>query len=291
LIIDLHTHSTASDGTDPPAGLVAQAMAAGVDVLGLTDHDTTGGWREAEAALPPGLTLVVGAELSCVWTDGERPISLHLLGYLFDPDHAELRAERARLRDDRIGRGRAIVERMTADGLPVSWLRVQELAGGGAVGRPHIGRVLVENGVVNTVDEAFRQFLHSTSRYYVRKADTDVFTAIALVRAAGGVPVFAHPRARRRGRVVDDDVIAAMTAAGLVGLEVDHPDHAAADRARLRGLAADLGLVVTGASDYHGTNKSTLLAACTTEPAAYAALIDRNTARAPLGTPPVRRSS
>jgi 3',5'-nucleoside bisphosphate phosphatase len=282
VIIDLHTHSTASDGTDSPARLVAQAAAAGVHVLGLTDHDTTGGWREAEAALPPGFTLVTGAELSCVWSAGERRVSLHLLGYLFDPDHEGLRAERARLREDRIGRGRAIVERMAADGLPVSWSRVQQLAGGGAVGRPHIGRVLVENGVVDSVDEAFRELLHSASRYYVRKADTDVFTAIALVRAAGGVPVFAHPRARRRGRVVTDEVIVAMAAAGLVGIEIDHPDHSAADRSWLRGLAADLGLVATGASDYHGTNKRTPLAACTTEPDAYAALIDRNTARVPV---------
>ncbi len=284
MIIDLHTHTTASDGTDSPAELVARAAAVGVDVLAITDHDTVGGWAEAIATLPSGVTLVPGAEFSCVWRNdaADTRITLHVLGYLFDPDHAGLRAERARLQADRLGRGRAIVERMAADGLPVSWQRVSELAGSGAVGRPHIGRVLVEKGVVGSVDEAFRDLLSSSSQYYVRKADTEVFAAIDLMLSAGGVPVFAHPLARRRGRVVSDDVIAAMAAAGLVGIEVDHPDHTAADRRHLRGLAADLRLIPTGASDYHGTNKGTRLAACTTDPGAYESLVARNTARVPI---------
>jgi predicted metal-dependent phosphoesterase TrpH len=284
MIIDLHTHSTASDGTDSPAELVAKAAAANVAILGLTDHDTVSGWAEAADALPAGMTLLPGAEFSCVWRDEHAgvQISLHLLGYLFDPDDRGLRAERARLHTARLHRGEAIVQKMVADGLPVSWSQVRELAGSSPVGRPHIGRVLVENGAVDSVDEAFRELLNSASRYYVRKADTEAFAALDLVRSAGGVPVFAHPLARRRGRVVSDQVIAAMTAAGLVGLEVDHPDHSAADRAHLRGLAAELGLVVTGASDYHGTNKPTQLAACTTDPDAYQALVARHTARSPI---------
>jgi 3',5'-nucleoside bisphosphate phosphatase len=282
VVIDLHTHSTASDGTDSPTELVRHAAAVDVDVLGITDHDTTAGWTEAAAALLPGTTLIPGTEFSCAWYASERRISLHLLGYLFDPDARGLRVERARLRDDRQRRARAIVDRMVADGVPISWDRVAQLAGPGVVGRPHIGRVLVENGVVANVDEAFATLLNSASRYYVRKADTDIFDAIRLLCAADGIPVFAHPRARRRGPVVDDDVIAAMTTAGLVGIEVDHPDHSPEDRDQLRGLARELGLVPTGSSDYHGTNKRTPLAACTTDPEALATLLDRNTARRPV---------
>jgi 3',5'-nucleoside bisphosphate phosphatase len=281
--IDLHTHSTASDGTDRPAELMAKAAAAGLEIVAITDHDTTGGWDEAAAALPDGLTLVPGAEFSCahIGEGGER-VSLHLLGYLFDPDHKGLRAERARLRVSRLNRGRAIVDNLVADGVAVTWNRVVEVARGGAVGRPHIARVLVENGVVGDVDAAFGDLLSSTSKYYVPKADSDVFDAIRLVHEAGGVTVFAHPLARRRGRVVSDDVIAAMAAAGLHGIEVGHLDHAEADRSHLAGLADELGLIGTGSSDYHGANKTTVLAAFTTERATYDALFDRPTARRPV---------
>jgi 3',5'-nucleoside bisphosphate phosphatase len=283
MTIDLHTHSTASDGTDRPAELVAKASAAGLEVVAITDHDTTAGWDEARSALPNGLTLVTGTEFSCAYTtpDGHR-ISLHLLGYLFDPDHDGLRAERARLRVSRLGRGRAIVDNLIADGVPVTWNRVVEIAGGGAVGRPHIARVLVENGVVGSVDEAFAELLSSRSKYYVPKADSDIFDAIRLVHEAGGVTVFAHPLARRRGAVVDDDVIAVMAGAGLSGLEIDHPDHGPDDRAHLARMAADLGLVGTGSSDYHGTNKAIALGACTTGRVAYDQLFSRTTAREPV---------
>jgi hypothetical protein len=166
-----------------------------------------------------------------------------------------------------------MVENMAADGLPITWRQVQELAGGGPVGRPHLGRALVESGVVSDVDTAFRDVLSSRQRYYVRKIDTEVFDAIRLIRDAGGLPVFAHPLARRRGPVVSDDVIAAMAAAGLVGLEVDHPDHDEDDRAHAATLARELGLIATGSSDYHGRNKATPLAARTTDPRAYEALV------------------
>lgn len=277
--IDLHTHSSASDGTDAPEQLVRKARAAGLDVLGITDHDTTRGWAQAAAALPAGLTLVRGAELSCVHRPVEpdgapgRRTSLHMLAYLFDPEAEAFVAERLRLREDRRSRGRRIVDRMIDDGFPVTWERVSELAGDGAVGRPHIARVLVENGVVSSVDEAFDRYLRDDSRYHVAKADADVFDAIALIRASGGVAVFAHPFARRRGRVVDEAAIAEFAGAGLGGIEVDHPDHGEEDRARLRALAKDLGLIVTGSSDYHGTNKTIQLGAETTEPSQYEALV------------------
>jgi|SRR5664279_5628058 len=284
VVIDLHTHSCASDGTDTPTELVAAAAAAGVDVLAVTDHDTTAGWDEALAARPDSMTIVPGTEFSCVyWTEDNRRIGLHLLGYLYDPTDAALRAERARLRDSRLQRGRQIVENMAADGVPITWSQVSALAGGAVVGRPHIGRALVDSGVVPDVNTAFRDLLSSRHRYYVRKLDTEVFEAIRLLRAAGGLAVFAHPLARRRGPVVSDEVIARMAQAGLVGLEVDHPDHDLVDRAQAAGLSRELGLIATGSSDYHGTNKATRLAACTTSPENYESLLALPSARRPIG--------
>ncbi|MCW2684244.1 MAG: putative metal-dependent phosphoesterase, family [Blastococcus sp.] len=282
--IDLHTHSTVSDGTETPAQLLATARDAGLDVVALTDHDTTAGWSVAAAARPAGLTVVPGMEMSCRWFPADQPpISVHLLAYLFDPLHPGFAAERARLRDERLERGERIVAALAADGYPVRWDDIVERSEGGVVGRPHIARALVAGGVVDTVDSAFTTLLHHRSPYYAAKADTDVREGIALVRAAGGVPVFAHGLATRRGRVVGDDAIAAMAAAGLLGLEIDHPDHSAEERAHLRGLAADLGLLTTGSSDYHGTNKTTPIGACTTDPDQYEALLAAGTGSAPLG--------
>ncbi|MBI1757659.1 MAG: PHP domain-containing protein [Actinobacteria bacterium] len=280
--IDLHAHSTASDGTDTPAALVWQAGECGLDVIGLTDHDTTGGWTAAVDALPAGLTLVRGAELSCVSAGPSGPVTLHLLAYLFDPDDPAFVAERSRLRASRRDRGREIVERLAADGFPIDWPTVAGIADGGAVGRPHIARALVSAGVAGSVAEAFDRLLHQDGPYYLAKADIEVLGAVRLVRRAGGVPVFAHPLARRRGAVVDDEVIAAMAAAGLAGLEVDHTDHSAADRAHLRGLAGELGLLVTGASDYHGTNKPVRLGERTTDPEVYEAIVAAATGAAPV---------
>jgi predicted metal-dependent phosphoesterase TrpH len=281
--IDLHAHSTASDGTDSPAELVAAAAAAGLDVVAITDHDTTAGWTEAIAARPAGLTVVPGAEFSCYAdaADGRR-ISLHVLGYLFDPEHSALRDERARLRESRRQRARRIVENLAADGHPVTWQRVEELADGGAVGRPHIGRALVEAGAAPDVSTAFTHLLSSRQKYYVPKQDTPVLEAVATIRAAGGLPVFAHPFARRRGPVVDDGVVKAMADAGLVGLEVDHPDHDADDRADARRLCDALHLVRLGSSDYHGSNKPNRLGDQLTDPEAYAALLAIPAAGAPV---------
>lgn len=287
-LIDLHAHSTASDGTDTPAELMAAAGAAGLDVVAITDHDTTGGWQPAFDAAPPGLTVVPGIELSCVWrppgNGAGRPyrISLHLLAYLVDPTNVELVTEMERVRVSRSERGRRIVELMVADGVPISWEQVNELAAGGTVGRPHVGRALVAAGLVGSVSEAFETYLYRGSPYYARKQDIEVLRAIGLVRAAGGVPVFAHPLARRRGPVVDDDAVIAMAEAGLGGLEVDHVDHDQEDIAHLRGLAADLGLLVTGSSDYHGTNKLVRLGDRATAPEAYAEILAQATGSTPV---------
>lgn len=277
--IDLHTHSTASDGTDSPAELVRNAAAAGLDVVGLTDHDTSRGYSEAIDALPPGLTLVTGAEMSCR-IDG---ISMHMLAYLFDPEEPALLAERELVRDDRVPRARAMVERLQELGVPVTWEQVARIAGEGSVGRPHVATALVELGVVPTVNDAFTvDWLGDGGRAHVAKHETDPFEAIRLVKAAGGVTVFAHPGASKRGRTVPESAIAEMAAAGLDGIEVDHMDHEPATRARLRGLAADLGLLATGSSDYHGSRKTCVLGEFATDPEVYGEITRRATGAFPV---------
>lgn len=283
--IDLHAHSNASDGTDSPAELVRNAAAAGLDVVALTDHDTVSGYPEAVAALaelPAGaLTLATGAELSCQIGG----ISLHMLAYLFDPEHPEFTRERDLVRTDRFRRAEAMVERCRELGAPITWEQVRRIAGEGSVGRPHVASALVEAGVVSSVDAAFSaQWLANGGRADVRKREFDPFEAVRLVRAAGGVTVFAHPAAVERGRTVSDQVIADLAAAGLGGVEVDHLDHDAPTRARLRGLAADLGLLVTGSSDYHGSRKSIALGAETTAPDVYLALVDAATGAKPVSS-------
>ncbi|MFG2797490.1 PHP domain-containing protein [Streptomyces pseudovenezuelae] len=277
--VDLHCHSTASDGTDTPAELVRNAAAAGLDVVAITDHDTTRGYGEAVAALPAGLTLVTGAELSCR-IDG---VSLHMLAYLFDPEEPELLAERELVRDDRVPRARGMVARLQELGVPVTWEQVARIAGDGSVGRPHVATALVELGVVASVDDAFTgDWLADGGRAYVEKHETDPFEAIRLVKGAGGVTVFAHPGAGKRGRTVPEAAIAEMAAAGLDGIEVDHMDHDADTRVRLRGLAADLGLLVTGSSDYHGSRKTVALGEYTTDPEVYGEITRRATGAFPV---------
>jgi predicted metal-dependent phosphoesterase TrpH len=277
--IDLHTHSTASDGTDTPAELVRNAAAAGLDVVALTDHDTTRGHAEAIAALPEGLTLVTGAELSCR-LDG---VSMHMLAYLFDPDEPELLRERELVRDDRVPRARGMVAKLNELGVGVTWEQVARIAGDGSVGRPHVATALVELGVVPTVSDAFtREWLADGGRAHVEKHETDPFEAIRLVKAAGGVTVFAHPAAAERGRTVPESAIAKLAEAGLDGIEVDHMDHDAATRDRLRGLAADTGLLVTGSSDYHGSRKTCVPGEYTTDPEVYGEITRRATGAFPV---------
>ncbi|WP_327396557.1 PHP domain-containing protein [Streptomyces phaeochromogenes] len=277
--IDLHCHSTASDGTDTPAELVRNAAAAGLDVVALTDHDTTRGYAEAVAALPAGLTLVTGAELSCR-LDG---VGLHMLAYLFDPEEPELLRERELVRDDRVPRARAMVGNLRELGVPVTWEQVERIAAGGSVGRPHIATALVELGLVGSVSEAFTtDWLADGGRAYVEKHESDPFEMIRLVKAAGGVTVFAHPAASKRGQTVPESAIAELAAAGLDGIEVDHMDHEPATRDRLRGLAGELGLLPTGSSDYHGSRKTCVLGEFTTDPEIYGEITRRATGAFPV---------
>jgi predicted metal-dependent phosphoesterase TrpH len=247
---DLHTHSTFSDGTLDPEQVVE--LAAGRDLTGiaLTDHDTTAGVERARAAARgTGLQVLGGCELSAEH-DG-NPV--HVLGYGFDPDEPTFAAKRAWIVDGRVRRTRRMVERLRELGAPVEFERVRELAGGGAIGRPHVARAMVEAGVVVDVAAAFSQdWIGTGGRAYVGKDAVTPVEAVELIHRAGGVAVLAHPSVHAGAAAVPEPVIRAMAAAGLDGLEVDHPDQPPADRARWRALAAELGLARTGASDCHG---------------------------------------
>ncbi len=273
MFIDLHTHSDASDGTDSPAELILAAAAAGLDVVAITDHDTTGGWAEAAAARPPSLELIRGSEFSTQVSAGGHAHSIHLLGYLFDPQDPAIVQEQARLKAERRRRGLAIVQRMVADGLPITAQQVLEIAGNAPVGRPHIGRALVAAGVVSSVDEAFASHLSGRGPYYVQKVDTDLKQAVAMITAAGGASVIAHPRGRGEKRALSAELIGELADIGLTGLEVDHPDQDLAERAELRDIAARYGLLTTGSSDYHGHNKKLVLGQESTPPEVLEALI------------------
>jgi predicted metal-dependent phosphoesterase TrpH len=261
--IDLHAHSMASDGTDAPGELVAAAALAGLDAVAITDHDTTAGWAEAAAAVPAaGVALVRGMEISCA-VDG---ISVHLLSYLHDPAHAGLAAEVEEARASREHRAERMVA-LLAEDFDISWDDVLEHARPGAsLGRPHMADALVRKGIVANRDEAFADILSSRGGYYVGHYAIDARRAVRLVRDAGGVPVMAHPLAHRRGRVVSDTVIGELAAVGLGGIEVFHPDHDDGNVRRAQELADELGLMVTGSSDYHGTGKPNRLGEHTTDP-------------------------
>jgi predicted metal-dependent phosphoesterase TrpH len=276
---DLHSHSTASDGTTPPADVIARAAAAGLDVIALTDHDTVAGHAEAAAVLPPGLVLLPGMELSCRL----QGHSVHVLSYLFDPDHPELAAETAKIRDTRVTRAREMVRRLAALGTPVTWEQVEAIAGGGVVGRPHIARALAAAGMVATPADAFSpEWIGPGGPAYVSRYALDPVRAVQLIRAAGGVTVLAHARGAGRGWQIPDDVIAELAAAGLTGLEINHPQHDAAARAHLRPLAAALGLMPSGGSDDHGELTGFRIGTEIAPDGSYQRLIEQATGAVPI---------
>ena len=264
MAIDLHTHSSASDGTEPPAVVVQRAVEAGLSTMALTDHDTTLGWEEAaDAAQAHGIRLVRGIEVSC----SRRHQSIHLLAYLPDPSNPRLVAELARARESRDTRLDRMVRKMADDGIDVTVDLVRaEVEDGATAGRPHIADALVTAGIVANRDEAFKRFLGNDSRYYVSHYAPDPVDAVELVRAAGGVPVIAHAWSATRGRFVTDELIEEMVGAGLLGLEVHHRDHTPEAVRHLSDLAHSLGLLVTGSSDYHGDGKLNRLGEFTTAP-------------------------
>jgi len=261
--IDLHTHSNASDGTQSPAEVVSSAAGSGLDVVALTDHDTTAGWVEAaDAAAQEGIALVRGIEVSCSY----EGISIHLLGYLQDPTAPGLLEELERSRESRETRAQRIAERL-ARVVPLAWGDVlKQVEPGATVGRPHIADAMVAKRIVASRGEAFAKYLYDGSPFYESHYAPDPVTAVRLVRQAGGVAVMAHPFASGRGFVVKDAVIEAMAAEGMAGLEVYHRDHSAAEVQHGLDLAVSLDLFVTGSSDYHGEGKPNLLGENTTDP-------------------------
>ena len=267
--IDLHTHSNRSDGTTSPADVVAEASEAGLDVVALTDHDTTRGWDDAaDAARRVGIDVVRGIEISC----RHRGISIHLLAYLPAPE-GELFDEMERARESRVTRAERMVERLGRD-VPITYEQVLAQAGPDAtIGRPHIADALVANGVVPDRSTAFEHLLSNSGPYHVGHYAIDPVRAVTLVRAAGGVPVMAHPFADVRGRVVDDAVIEEMIDTGLLGLEAHHRDHTPEQVRHARDLARTHDLLVTGSSDYHGDGKPNRLGENTTEPDQYERLV------------------
>lgn len=295
--IDLHAHSSVSDGTEPPADVVRRAAAAGLDILALTDHDTVAGIPEAAADLPQGFTLVPGMELSCL----HEGAGVHLLAYLFAPEHPELAAELRRIRDDRTIRARTMVERLQRAGVEIAWERVRTLAGfpadraadaaGGddgsgssVLGRPHIAQAIVEEGAAADVPEAFDRWIGVGRPGYVARYALDALRAVELVRAAGGVCAVAHPA---RGEATPDgavpmSLIEQMAEVGLGGIEADHPSHDDDEAAYWRGVAKRLELAVTGSSDDHGELTGHRLGCRTTAFEEYARLTEPATGSAPV---------
>jgi len=267
MMIDLHTHTDCSDGTDSPAQLVNKALAQGISVLAITDHDTTSGWSAAQQAIRPGLSLALGAEISCLTKDG---ISVHMLGLLFNGENVGMQEMLENTRDSRIPRARKMIELLNAAGIKISMEDVESVKPVGAtLGRPHIADALVKNGIVASRDEAFTDLLNNNSPYYVAHLAPTPEEAISTIRRAGGVAVIAHAFASLRGQVLSAEDFLPLKNAGLNAIEVNHRDHGNEERSALARIARELDLVITGASDYHGTGKLNSLGENFTEQAQW----------------------
>lgn len=266
-LIDLHTHTTVSDGTDTPAELVNMALAQGLDTLAITDHDAIAGWPSAIRTLRGDLKLVLGAEISCLTTEG---ISVHMLGLLFDGGNSALLEALENTRDERLPRMRKMIELMQADGINISIGDVEAaMPAGATMGRPHLADALVAKKIIKTRDEAFQELLNNESKYYVAHLAPTPTEAIKLIREAGGVSVIAHPFASMRGQILQSSDFVELKVAGLNGIEVNHRDQSNEERMSLLKIASDLDLVMTGSSDYHGTGKLNSLGENVTDPAEW----------------------
>jgi 3',5'-nucleoside bisphosphate phosphatase len=272
-MIDLHTHSNFSDGTDSPSVLINKAHAAGLTTIALTDHDTVAGWDEATNQLRPGLSLVLGSEISCQTIDG---ISVHMLGLLFDRNDEALMTMLAKTRDNRIGRMHKIIARLNAADYSITMEDVQaQLSEGATLGRPHLADALIAKGYMKSREEVFAEVLHNNSPFYVAHYSPTPEEAIGLIKLAGGVAVIAHAMSSLRGRVVSADSFESYVAAGLDGIEVFHRDHTAPNRELLANIADQYDLAKTGSSDYHGNGKLNQLAEFHTDPAEFEKLESR----------------
>jgi predicted metal-dependent phosphoesterase TrpH len=278
--IDLHAHSTASDGMLEPQALVGEAAARGVGLLAISDHDTTDGVDSGLcAASSAGVEVWPAVELSCDVAAGE----VHVLGYFVDHHLGWFQALLSRLRDGRQRRAARMVERLAALGAPVDHRRVQALAGGGSVGRPHVARAMVEAGHVRTVSEAFDRFIGRHGPAYVERVKVTPAQAVAVIRAAGGLAVLAHPGWSKQEGLIDD-----LAGAGLDGVEVYYPDHTPAEIEHLLGLARRHNLLVTGGTDFHGGGLATgvPLGSQYVPEAVVAPLREAAAARRPAAQPP-----
>ena len=276
-MIDLHTHTTCSDGTDKPFTLVKKALASGVTTLGITDHDSTAGWAEAITAIQPEIALVLGAEISCLTTDG---ISVHMLGALFERNNLPLMEALAKIRESRYGRMEKIVERLNEAGVEISIEEVHaQLSEGATLGRPHLADALVAKKIVKSREEAFELYLSNGSKYYVAYYAPTPIDAIRLIKEAGGVAVIAHPLASLRGSIVSIESFKSMVDAGMDGIEVSHRDQTPDAQELLAKIVKEYGIVATGSSDYHGTGKLNQLGEFTTTDEAFAQLESRADAR------------
>lgn len=266
-MIDLHTHTTCSDGTDSPLALVKKAASSGITILGLTDHDSTAGWDEAVASLHGNLQLVLGAEVSCLTEDG---VSVHVLGLLFDGENQPLQQLLADSRDTRIPRMKKIIENLQGAGFDITLDDVAAATPAGAtLGRPHLADALVAKKIIKSRDEAFAGLINNESPHYVSHFAPTPEDSIKAIRAAGGVAVIAHPFASRRGQTLTPESFNSLVAAGLNGIEVFHRDQSEEERAQLIEIARELNLAITGSSDYHGTGKMNQLGENTTAAAEW----------------------
>ena len=275
MLIDLHTHTTASDGTDSPTQLIDKAINRGINILAITDHDTTRGWDQAKTALlnhpsKSEMRLVLGSEISC---QDENGISIHMLGLLFDPEYQPLFEVLERTRENRHSRMERIIARLNEAGIEITSDEVNaQRKGDATLGRPHLADALVARGNVASRDEEFAALLHNKSKFYISHYSPSPIEAIELIKAAGGVAIIAHPLASQRGRTISMDLFESLIAAGLDGIEVDHRDHSESEKSELLRFTIEQELIVTGSSDYHGTGKLNQLAEYSTHPRQWEAI-------------------
>lgn len=252
--IDLHCHSTASDGTFAPSEVVSLAVKSGLSALALTDHDTIDGVAEAaEAAHKAGIDFLPGIEISC---DVPRPATMHLLGYGVDPQRAVLRDLTKRLLEGRNDRNPRIIQKLNELGIAITMEEVEAEAGGNVIGRPHIAAVMLRKGYVSSIKQAFDKYIAQGGIAYFDKERLTAKQAIGLVQEAGGIPILAHPvQLRTENDAQLERTIKDLIDVGLMGLEVIHSDHDGALVEKYTKLADRFGLLKSGGSDFHGTNK------------------------------------
>lgn len=270
--VDLHLHTTASDGQHSPSEIVAMAHRIGLNVIAITDHDTTDGLAPAiEAGRELGLRVIPGIELSAEDDAGD----VHMLGYFMQPDTPALQAKLRDFREKRYDRGQIIVDKLAAMGMPLRWERIVELAQSGkrpgSIGRPHIARAMVEAGYVESVKEAFDLYISNDGPAYAPRARLTPEEAIALIHSAGGAAVLAHPGLLPEPIAMIDR----LAPAGLDGVEITHPKNSETVRLNARAAAARHGLLITGGSDFHGTAVSMVMMGAETPPEGCVAALEQ----------------